>query len=413
MDVFIGRQPILDREENVIAYELLYRNSLSNRYEGLDHDSATVDVMVNSFTGIGIKEVGERKKCFINFTENLLLNRVPTYISPEYIVIEILETVNLTNEVVEVCKELKNKGYTIALDDVSVQRDLAELIPFVDIIKIDYLVMDKNDIRDMINQYRGQVKFLAEKIENREEYTEAMDMGFDYFQGYFFSKPVIIQGKDIAPVPTNYFQILNALNTQDPDIDHISSLIQQDLSLSYKLLKVMNSGAFLFKNKVTSIKQAVVLLGLYEIKKLVMILLMSSLKKTDNQNELVQMSLTRANFFERTAKVFQINRNQLYMFGMFSLIDTILNKEMKDIVEDLPITKELSHALLRKNEKYKLALAVVKAIEKGDWHAVDQLCSHLKTTDAELFLHFQNSTLSADKFYSVDETSTDETASKK
>jgi c-di-GMP-related signal transduction protein len=401
MDIFIGRQPILDRDENVVAYELLYRNSTANRYEGSDHDSATVDVMVNSFAGIGIKEVGDRKKCFINFTENLLLNRIPTYISPEYIVVEILENVNLTQEILTVCKELKNKGYIIALDDVAFKRNLSPLLPYIDIIKIDYLAMDREDIKEMVEEYKDKVTFLAEKIESREEYEEAKIMGFEYFQGYFFSKPIILQGKDIAPIPTNYLLLLNKLNSSDPDIDEITSLIQQDLSLSYKLLKVMNSGTFFFKSKVTSIRQAVVLLGLFEIKKLIMFLMMSSMKKTDNQTELLKMSLTRASFFERTSNVFRLNKNQIFMFGMFSLIDTILNKNIKDIIEDLPITNELAEALKGNNEKYNLALSAVNCIEHGDWDGLQLFCRTLQTSDTELLAHYQASTLSADSFVSA------------
>ncbi|MBY6036817.1 HDOD domain-containing protein [Fictibacillus nanhaiensis] len=405
MDIFIGRQPILDRNENVVAYELLYRNSSVNKYEGLDHDSATIDVMVNSFTGIGIREVGDRKKCFINFTENLLLNRVPTYISPEYIVVEILENVNLSDEILTVCMELKSKGYIIALDDVAVNRDMSALLPFIDIIKIDYLAMSKKDIKDMIKKYKGEVTFLAEKIENRDEFEEAKRLGFTYFQGYFFSKPVILQGRDIAPIPTNYLLLLEKLNSTDPDVNEISDLIQHDLSLSYKLLKVMNSGTYIFKSKVTSIKQAVVLLGLYEIKKLIMILMMSSMKKKENQTELVKMSLTRAAFFESTARVFGLHKNQMYMFGMFSLIDTILNKNMKDIIDDLPITKELAKALVGKNEKYNRALAIVQSIERGDWDGVQTLCRDFSITDAELILFFQASTLSTDKLVQADQES--------
>jgi c-di-GMP-related signal transduction protein len=401
MDIFIGRQPILDRDENVVAYELLYRNSTANRYEGSDHDSATVDVMVNSFAGIGIKEVGDRKKCFINFTENLLLNRVPTYISPEYIVVEILENVNITQEILTVCKELKSKGYIIALDDVAFKRNLSPLLPYIDIIKIDYLAMNREDIKEMVEEYKDKVTFLAEKIESREEYEEAKAMGFEYFQGYFFSKPIILQGKDIDPIPTNYLQLLHRLSCFDPDIDEISNMIQQDLSLSYKLLKVMNSGTFFFKSKVTSIKQAVVLLGLFEIKKLIMMLMMSSMKTTDNQNELVKMSLTRASFFERTSNVFGLNKNQIYMFGMFSLIDIILNKTMKDIVEDLPITNELAEALIGNNEKYNLALSAVRCIERGEWEGLQLLCRTLESSDAEFLAHYQASILSADKFVSA------------
>lgn len=403
MDIFIGRQPILDKEEKVVAYELLYRNSDKNRYEGLDHDSATIDVMVNSFAGIGIKEVGDRKKCFINFTENLLLNRIPTYISPEYIVVEILEDVRMSDEILAVCKELKNKGYIIALDDVSVNKDLDLLLPYIDIVKVDYLAMDTSDMKKMIEEYRDQFTFLAEKIETRAQFDEARDMGFEYFQGYFFSKPIILQSKDIAPIPANYMLLLEKLNKQEPDINEISTLIQRDLSLSYKLLKVMNSGTYFFKSKVTSINQAVVLLGLYEIKKLIIILLMSSLNKTDNQMEIVKISLTRALFFERIANMIGISKNKLYLFGMFSLIDTLLSKNMKDIIEDLPITKELAEALLGENEHYNLARKLVGSMERGEGHIVRELCRNLNASDDELYMHYQASILSAQQFFQKDQ----------
>lgn len=403
MDIFIGRQPILDKEEKVVAYELLYRNSDKNGYEGLDHDSATIDVMVNSFTGIGIKEVGDRKKCFINFTENLLLNRIPTYISPEYIVVEILEDVRMSDEILAVCKELKNKGYIIALDDVSVNKDLDLLLPYIDIVKVDYLAMDTFDMKKMIEEYRDQFTFLAEKIETRAQFDEARDMGFEYFQGYLFSKPIILQSKDIAPIPANYMLLLEKLNKQEPDINEISTLIQRDLSLSYKLLKVMNSGTYFFKSKVTSIKQAVVLLGLYEIKKLIIILLMSSLNKTDNQMEIVKISLTRALFFERIANMIGISKNKLYLFGMFSLIDTLLSKNMKVIIDDLPITNELAEALLGENEKYNLALKLIGYMEKGEGHIVRELCGNLNASDDELYLHYQASILSAQQFFQKDQ----------
>ncbi len=402
MDIFIGRQPILDKDENVVAYELLYRNSATNRYEGLDHDSATIDVMVNSIAGIGIKEVGERKKCFINFTENLLLNRIPTYISPEYIVVEILEDVRLSEEILTVCKELKNKGYIIALDDVSVNKELDSLLPYIDIIKVDYLVMDLTEMQKMIETYKDQVTFLAEKIETREQFEEARRLGFEYFQGYFFSKPIILQGKDIAPIPTNYILLLEKLNSSEPDINEISSLIQRDLSLSYKLLKVMNSGTYFFKSKITSIKQAVVLVGLYEIKKLIMILMMSSLNRADNQMEIVKMSLTRAVFFEKIAHMAGVSKNHLYMFGMFSLIDTLLSKNMKDIIDDLPITNELAEALLGNNDKYNYALTIVQHLERGDWSQIQSLCETLNTTEQELFSQYQACILSSNQFFKTD-----------
>ena len=220
MNVFVARQPIFNRGEQSVAYELLYRKSEVNSYTHIDGDEATADVIINGFFNIGVEELSEGKKCFINFTENLLNLKLPTYFEPESIVVEILEDIPINKELVSICQELKELGYTIALDDFAIQESyelLPELLKYIDIIKIDFLQTSLYDRRRMITRYKShQVSFLAEKVETREEFELALKDGFDLFQGYFFSKPDVLSAQDIPAYFQTHYQISEELSKRSP-----------------------------------------------------------------------------------------------------------------------------------------------------------------------------------------------------
>ena len=192
MDTYVARQPIFDINEKTVAYELLYRSSTVNEYKHTNGDQATTDVIVNSFLNIGIKELSNGKPCFINFTEKLLKLGVPSYFNPLSIVVEILETVELTDEVLQICKELRALGYTIALDDFFISQwsdQTIQLLEYVDIIKMDFRTTKRNDRQEIIRFTKDRdIRFLAEKVETIEEYAEAKEDGFVYFQGFYFSR---------------------------------------------------------------------------------------------------------------------------------------------------------------------------------------------------------------------------------
>jgi c-di-GMP-related signal transduction protein len=373
MDIYVARQPIFDINDKTVAYELLYRSSTVNNYQHTNGDQATTDVIVNSFLNIGIKELSNGKPCFINFTEKLLKLGVPSYFNPLSIVVEILETVELNEEILNICKELKVHGYTIALDDfiVSQWNDLTiQLLNYIDIIKIDFRSTSRSDRQEMIRFIKDRnIQFLAEKVETIEEYLQAKEDGFVYFQGFYFSKPVILNSYDIPSYYHSYFQILKEIESPEPDLEKIKDVIEKDISLSYKLLRLINNPVFRPRNEVSSIKQAIILLGLNEIKKWIYVLAIRGVEKwTDGgskEREIIELSLKRGKLGELIGKKVgrEVLASKYFLLGMFSLMDSLLHHPMDTLLEDLPLSNELKDALSgEKNDEYAM-LQFLKDIE--------------------------------------------------
>lgn len=373
MDIYVARQPIFDINDKTVAYELLYRSSTVNNYQHTNGDQATTDVIVNSFLNIGIKELSNGKPCFINFTEKLLKLGVPSYFNPLSIVVEILETVELNEEILNICKELKAHGYTIALDDffVSQWNDLTiQLLNYIDIIKIDFRSTSRSDRQEMIRFIKDRnIQFLAEKVETIEEYLQAKEDGFVYFQGFYFSKPVILNSYDIPSYYHSYFQILKEIESPEPDLEKIKDVIEKDISLSYKLLRLINNPVFRPRNEVSSIKQAIILLGLNEIKKWIYVLAIRGVEKwTDGgskEREIIELSLKRGKLGELIGKKVgrEVLASKYFLLGMFSLMDSLLHHPMDTLLEDLPLSNELKDALSgEKNDEYAM-LQFLKDIE--------------------------------------------------
>ncbi len=373
MDIYVARQPIFDINDKTVAYELLYRSSTVNNYQHTNGDQATTDVIVNSFLNIGIKELSNGKPCFINFTEKLLKLGVPSYFNPLSIVVEILETVELNEEILNICKELKAHGYTIALDDffVSQWNDLTiQLLNYIDIIKIDFRSTSRSDRQEMIRFIKNRnIHFLAEKVETIEEYLQAKEDGFVYFQGFYFSKPVILNSYDIPSYYHSYFQILKEIECPEPDLEKIKNVIEKDISLSYKLLRLINNPVFRPRNEVSSIKQAIILLGLNEIKKWIYVLAIRGVEKwTDGgskEREIIELSLKRGKLGELIGKKVgrEVLASKYFLMGMFSLMDSLLHHPMETLLEDLPLSNELKDALSgEKNDDYAM-LQFLKDIE--------------------------------------------------
>ncbi|CAG9610336.1 EAL and HDOD domain-containing protein [Pseudoneobacillus rhizosphaerae] len=390
MEVFVARQPIFTREKDIFAYELLYRNSQNNSFPDINGDMATTDVIINSYINIGINEMSNGKPCFINFTEKLLCSGVPTFFQPNEIIVEILETVEIGTELLNICKELKSKGYQIALDDFilnSNNKHFFSLIKYIDIIKVDFRNTTE-EMRSLIESVslKYGIKLLAEKIETMEEFESAAGKGYVYFQGYFFSKPAIMSTRDVPEYLQNYFPIIQLLSNDDPDLNEITRLIEQDLSLSYKLLKLVNSPTFWGINKINSIKQAVVRLGMKELKKWIYLL---SIRGNVSENsewtrEILNKSLTRAKMCESIAenKYKQKELSSYFLTGMFSLMDTLLGIDMDHILKLIPLEANICEALKGKSNQHKEILNLCISIEIGDWQDFDYLCERLKIEDS-------------------------------
>jgi len=373
MDIFLARQPIFDRSNKVIAYELLFRNGYENFCSNADGDEATLNVIVNSFYIFGIKNITNDKKVFINFTEELIKKEIATLLSSEQVVVEILENIEPTEEIVVACKKLKQKGYTLALDDFVFDEKYMNLIKLIDIIKVDFKITKGYERKKLFEllKINNKIKFLAEKVENKEEYNEAVKMGYTYFQGYYFSKPVVLSRKSICANKNIALKILKLLNKEEFSFCDLEVLIMKDLGLSYKLMKLINSSVYYLRNKVSSIRQAITFLGEIELTKWLYVVLLNDLNG-NNTNELIRVSLQRAKLCESICgmSIYKEKKFSAYMTGLFSVIDAILNCPIKVIINDLCIVDEVRDGLLEEMNHLNTILKLVINYEKGQWENV-------------------------------------------
>lgn len=373
MEVYVGRQPIFDRYNNVLGYELLYRRSMNNYYEGNDADKDTAEVINNAFFVMHFDDLTEGTKAFINFTETMIVENVPMLLPKETLIVEILEQSIVSQELIESCIKLKQAGYKIALDDFVFDEKFVSLLDIVDIVKIEFSRVSLFEQRQLLHRYKNKLLFLAEKVETREEYELALNMGYDYFQGYFFSKPVIYKGKDIAVLNTNIIRIINELYSLDPDFNRIGQIIESDLGLSYKLLKVSNTVYFEARYEIKSIRQAIVRLGISELKRWFNILLVKDIQIVENK-DLIKNSIIRAKFMELIALETSQKQDYLdyFMVGMFSSIDVLLNRDMSSIVEELPFTSDVKNALLGQDNPINSTLKVILNHEYARLNELDR-----------------------------------------
>lgn len=379
MDAFVARQPIFNSKKKLFAYELLFRDSLSNYMPDVSGDVATSKLLSSSYYTIGIDKITGGNLAFINFTERLLIDELPLLFPKETTVIEILEDVKPSKNVLQASKKFSAKGYTLALDDFIFQPDLKPLMELADIIKIDFRITPQADIERFItNENIKGTKLLAEKVETNEEFNLAREMGFEYFQGYFFSKPEIIKGKEIPGSQLRLLEIVANVNAQDFDFDTLETLIQTDLSISYKLLRYINSAFFRRKSEISSVKQALVFLGQNEIKRFVSLVALSS-AAADKPNELIRCSCIRARFCELLSSVSSYAElsDELFTAGLFSNIDAVLDRPMADIIAKLPLSPSIISALMEENSELTKYLSLSKHYEKGEWQPVSRIAAKL------------------------------------
>ena len=380
MDVYVARQAIFNINKEVIAYELLFRNSNSNKFVFIENSNPTLDVIRNSFSVIGLDKITEGKRAFINFDEELIKSGLIETFPKDFIAIEILETVKPDARVIECCKSLKEKGYIIVLDDFEYNEEFDELIKYIDIIKVDFIITKGKERKEIMNKVRNKkIKFLAEKVETEEEYKEAVSYGYSYFQGYFFCKPVIISGKDISGFKFTYMNLIKELNKDDVDIKNIERLVKNDVSLSYKLLKSVNSAHYSMKRRITSISDAIVIIGIKELRKWIFIIALQNMGK-NSVEELVKVSLLRAFFGELLSKKIQIKLSSFDVFltGMLSLIDALLNMPIEKVLSELPVSNDIKEALLEKENVISELLQLIISYENGNWEDANKLIKKFK-----------------------------------
>jgi len=378
MYAYVARQPIFNKSKKINGYELLFRGGMENSFPDVDGDEATLELLSTTFMTTNINDYTGGKQAFINFTRNLLVNKTPMLFPKETTVVEILETVDSEEAVVDACQHIARQGYTIALDDFVYDSTLLPLIDLADIIKFDFRQSSIDKIVSDIHQLpRYDLKLLAEKVETYEEFQTAIELGFDYFQGYFFSRPEVIKRKKLSPVKINLIRIMGEISQRQVDYSKLDNYISSDVSLSFKLLRYVNSSFFRRTSEISSIQQAIIMLGENEVRRFISMMALGKLSD-DKPKELVKVSSIRAKFCEllTLAAKSASNPNELFMLGLFSLIDAILDISMETIMDDLPLSNQLKDALIKNQgfEFYFLRLAI--SYEKGDWSDVT-FCSNI------------------------------------
>jgi c-di-GMP-related signal transduction protein len=379
MDRFIARQPILDTKLKVHAYELLFRSSMENCFGQVDGDTATKQVMANSVLLFGMESMTGQGKAFINFTRNLLIKNYALTLPAKQIVVEILENVEPDEKVIQACKLLKAKGYTLALDDFVFDKKFKPLIELADIIKVEY-PQTKPAQRAALAKLgqRLGISLLAEKVETHEEFGQALAEGYKLFQGYFFSKPQIIARKDLPSSKLHYLQLLKEVNRPDLDFGSMSGVIGGDVSLSYKLLRYINSAAFGLLTEVRSIEQALNLLGELEVKKWISLVALASMCD-DKPEELITLAMMRAKLAEGLAGLMGLSQEKrnYFLLGLFSLLDAMIDRPLEEILGELPLGKDIKASLMGEETLGRKVLRLVVAQERGDWPVVDNTAKDL------------------------------------
>lgn len=303
----------------------------------------------------------------------MIKEEIATILPSEYVVIEILENIEPSEEFISSCKRLKEKEFIIALDDFTFDIRYIKLVQLADIIKIDFKItkgVERKKVFELL-RINSKLKFLAEKVENKEEYHEALKLGYTYFQGYYFSKPTILSTQNIPANKDTRLKILKLINKSDFDFNHLEALIIKDLGLSYKLTKLINSSTYGIKNKVSNIKYAITLLGKKEIIKWLYIVLLNDLKENDT-NEVIRVSLQRAKMCELICHMgtYKEKNNSAYMVGLFSVMDAILNCPIEVIIKELYLSNEIEEGLIEAINPLNKILKLTTSYEKGEWEDV-------------------------------------------
>lgn len=383
--MFIARQPIFNRALKIYGYELLFRsNETSNAFSNATSLSATAVVFGGLFEQ-GIDRIVGKEKAFVNFDYEFIMSDMIELINPETLVIEVLETVKFDPVLLTRIQELRSKGYKIALDDFEEDYFGCPAVSMSDIIKYDILATPLNtlyaEVRDAISKNRV---LLAEKVETEEEYRKAKRMGFQLFQGYFFSKPKIVPDtlRTKRSPKTVYIQLLRELKKDDFSYDKISRFIESDVNLSYRLLCIISHKK---ENQYDSIRNALVHMGRNEIERWISVVMLQNVA-ADKPDELFKLSLLRSKFGEYIAahSSFKGRKDEVAMMFLFSLLDVILDSSMKEALQHLAISTDITDALINNTGVFKPFCMLMKSYESGDWNEVEKYAAEINVSSESL-----------------------------
>ena len=386
-NIFLGKQPILDRNKNLVAFELFFRtDEVTETADFTDDVSATANVIVNAYGHLGIQNVLGQQRGFININKELIKSDVITLLPNKHVVLEIDSSDTFDDEFIAQCAELKKAGYQFALDGVvALTEDIQRILPVINIVKIDVSNLTKEELVNLVNQYKNSpVLLLAEKVESNELANQCMSLGFEMFQGYFYAKPENISGKRADPAKLSLLKLLT-LVMGDSDIDEIDKEFKRQPGLSYNLMRMVNSVACGLPQKVNSIKQSIMLLGRKQLQRWIQLLLYTT-QNSGNADSmadaLLKTAAARGKLMELIASVERPSdknhQERAFMVGILSLLDTVLGIDMQQIIDKLGIPDDMSQALLNKEGRLGLELKLIEANETGEVAVIQSLLKELE-----------------------------------
>ena len=377
---FVARQPIVDRQQNLVAFELLFRSPQGGAKEALDDANLTAQVLVNAFGELGIAEVLGLQKGFINLDAVFLHSDLVELLPHDKVVLELLETIRIDEAIIARCKKLKAKGYSLALDDVvDLGDEIRPLLDIVDVVKLDLMQIDAALLPALVKKLKKYpVQLLAEKVETREQAARCVEMGFDLFQGYHFARPETLSGKRASPSKIALLRIFT-LMASDAENREIEEAFKGHVDLTYNLMRMVNSVGSGFVTKIGSLGHGLAVLGRRSLQRWVQLLLYASDKAAQKANPLMQLAASRGKLMELLAQKCRPNDRDFYerafMVGMLSLLDVLMGESMADILKRTHLHEEVDAALLRNEGELGELLALCEQVELGDIAAIEKSVS--------------------------------------
>ena len=381
IDVFVARQPIFDRNDSLSGYELLYRNTAqSTTADGAAADTMCTDTVIHSFLDIGLDDLTDGHRAFVNCTREFLLDGQVELLPPTKVVVEVLETVGTDEAVVSACRRLSQRGYQLALDDYVDDLAFDAMLHTVSIVKLDVLHKTPQELGMVLQRLRPfKVKVLAERVETMEMHRECMKLGFDLFQGYFYRRPELVTRKEIEVGQAAMLRLLNMLRDHETTDVAIEAGFRSDPTLTYKLLRIVNS-ASVGGHGIDSIGYAIRIVGRQMLYRWLALLMVSSMVTgNDVTDQLVYAALLRARLCELIAESSpQVRHPQaLFMTGLFSMLDVLLRMPMRDVLARVSVSDEIRQAVMEGSGPYAEPLLLADAYQRGEWDQVDVLASSL------------------------------------
>jgi len=376
---FVARQPIFDSHNKIYGYELLFRNGLEDYFRA-DRDAASQSTLDSSLL-FGLDILCDHQRAFVNCTTDVLCKDLITLLPPNQTVVEILETVEPEDRVVAACQRLKKAGYLIALDDFAPNDTRSPLAEYADILKLDVRATSIEERTGLVHRYQARCKLLAEKVETQLEFRQARTMGFRYFQGFFFCRPEIMMARDMPANRIHHLRLLEMVCRNELDMRELERAIKQEASICYRLLRYLNSPLFGFALEIKSVRHAMAILGEREMRRWVRLVVTIGMAE-QRCSELVLMGLARARFCELLSPKLR-TENDLFLMGLLSVMDAILEVPMETILAQVPVDQDTKSVLSGKSSPLRPFYQLMLAEESGEWDQASALAKPLHLTGEE------------------------------